>query len=70
MDPLSTAAVALQQIQTDDTDVQTQVSNALAAVQAAQAGATVDPNDALVTSIIAAFTAAGYTVTPPAVPTA
>lgn len=71
MSSLDDAATALNQIQTDDIDVQTQVTNALAAITAAQAaGGTVDTNDALVTSIIAVFTGAGYTVTPPASPVA
>jgi hypothetical protein len=67
MSSLDDAATALQQIQTDDTDVQAQVANALTAVQAAQAGVTVDVNDQLVLDITAAFEKAGFTVTVPVV---
>jgi hypothetical protein len=63
---LDDAVASLQAVQTDDADVQAKVAAALTAVQAAQAGETVDPNDALVAAIVAAFVAAGYTVTPPA----
>ena len=68
MSTLTDAVTALTAIETDDTDVQTQVAAALAAVNAAEAGTTVDVNDALVTDILAAFTTAGYTFTAPVVP--
>lgn len=58
---LAQAVTALQGIQTDDTDIQTQVANALSAVQAAQAnqGApVVDPNDAVVADIVQVLVAA------------
>jgi hypothetical protein len=65
---LTTAQTALTQIQTDDEDIQTQVTAALAAIEAAlssETGAS-DPNDAVVSSVVDALTSAGYTVTPPA----
>jgi hypothetical protein len=68
MSTLTDAVTALTAIETDDTDVQTQVAAALAAVNAAEAGTTVDVNDQLVLDITAAFEKAGFTVTVPVVP--
>jgi hypothetical protein len=65
MSTLDDAVAALNQIQSDDSDVQNQVNIAVAAVQAAQQGGGVDPNDAIVTGVVGVLTTAGYTVTAP-----
>lgn len=61
MSALDDAATALQQIQTDDADVQTQVTNALTAVQAAQANQGAPVVDPTWQAVQDALTANGWT---------